>query len=225
MHYICTHAAYYAASTASVSLSFGEGLSADIRRHFLGHQGFQNVHVVIRYPGRNAAKILSKSHFFRRISNDKQTTQLIQNLWRLTVDWWLFWLLIQETQTQQDVARQGADLTVLWSSVSRDLIIKSLRVMKVSDAGRVEVSQKSHVGSADCLYLDPRARIIAVHTSRQFTSHHADVSCRRIWRQTPGPHSPQSGGATVSHVWRPGRSTWGLKSSTLCAHEALMSAF
>ena len=80
MHYICTHAAYYAASTASVSLSFGEGLSADIRRHFLGHQGFQNVHVVIRYPGRNAAKILSKSHFFRRISNDKQTTQLIQNL-------------------------------------------------------------------------------------------------------------------------------------------------
>ena len=183
-----------------------KGLSADIRRHFSAIRAFRNVHVVIRYPGKNAAKILSKSHFFRRISNDKQTTQLIQNLWRLTVDWWLFWLLIQETRTQQGVARAGSrshSLVIIrfsWSDYKKSPGHESVR----RDVG---VSQESHVGSADCLYLDPRARIIAVHTSRQFTSHHADVSCRRIWRQKPGP---QSGGATVSDVWRPGRSTWGL---------------
>ena len=63
--------------------------------------------------------------------------------------------------------------------------------MKVPARERVEVSQKSHAWdqlTSDCILIF-KPPLSLSQTSRQFNSHHADVSCLGFWRQTPGPES------------------------------------
>ena len=88
--------------------------------------------------------------------------------------------------------------------IPRDLIIKSRRVMKVPTWERVEVSQKSHAWdqlTADCIliFMPPLSQ---GQTSRQFTSHHADVSCQLsdVRRRVRGARVSNVSGGRTEHV-------------------------